>query len=299
MDTLVSVIIPTFKRPDTLSRSINSVLKQNYPNVEIIVVDDNFPDSEERLKTEVVMRQYEQNTNVVYIKHPQNKNGSAARNTGLRQSHGEFVMFLDDDDEFLPEKVSRQVETMKNRDDSWGASYTGFEKRFKNKTTHSTNHREGNLLVEALMRNLFLAAGSNLMIRRSVCDEIGGFNESFPRNQDLEFLVRILQKYKLAYCDYRGLIVHAHYGLVIDFESVTKQFLKNFTPYISNLDNADQGRIYRMIDLQIFRDRLSRKQFKDAFQMLKSKKIRLGDSIRYIAYLLKRYLFSTIESFNL
>lgn len=299
MDSLVSVIIPTYKRPETLSRAVDSVLNQTYQNVEVIVVDDNYPESAERGMTEGVMQKYDKNHRVIYIKHPQNKNGSAARNTGLRNSHGDFIMFLDDDDEFFPEKISRQLQVMKEKDETWGVSYTAFEKVFTNKTTHSTNHREGDLLVDALMRNLFLAAGSNLMIRRNVCEKIGGFNESFPRNQDLEFLVRILQNYKIAFCNYKGLRVHAHYGLKVDFEKVTKQFLDNFSPYINNLDEKNQERVHRMICLQVLRYRVSNKRYKEATKMLFNREVGVYDSFRYLSYLLKRYIYSSIESFNL
>ena len=102
---LVSVVIPTFRRPDKLERAIESVLAQTYPRVEVIVVDDNDPDTEGRLLTEQIMFRYVANSRVRYIKHEHNKNGSAARNTGARNSDAEFVAFLDDDDEFFPEKI--------------------------------------------------------------------------------------------------------------------------------------------------------------------------------------------------
>lgn len=295
----VSVIIPTYKRPDTIKRAVDSVINQTYQNVEVIVVDDNPPESEERKRTQTAMSEYKNNPKVSYILHPQNKNGSAARNTGLRNANGEFIMFLDDDDEFLPEKVERQLKVMQDKDETWGASYAGFEKIYKNKTTHSANYREGNLLVDALMRNIFIAAGSNLMIRKSVCEEIGFFNETFPRNQDLEFLVRILQKYKIAHCDYIGLRVYAHYGLNVDFERVTNLFLENFAPYINQLKPNDQERVSRMINLQLLRYRFSKRKYKDAMYLFTSGKVRIWDSIRYTSYLMKRYLNSTIESFNL
>ena len=96
---LVSVIIPTYKRPDYLDRAIDSVLNQTYNNIEIIVVDDNNPNTEGRERTEKIMRRYENNPHVIYIKHEYNKNGSAARNTGFKASHGVYLAFLDDDDQ--------------------------------------------------------------------------------------------------------------------------------------------------------------------------------------------------------
>ena len=100
----VSVIIPTYKRPDSLDRAINSVLGQTYPYVEVIVVDDNNPDTEGRRQTEAKMASFADNLRVKYVKHEQNKNGAAARNSGAKASTGDFIAFLDDDDEFLPKK---------------------------------------------------------------------------------------------------------------------------------------------------------------------------------------------------
>ena len=98
MKIKVSVIITTYKRADMLSRAINSVLNQTYKNIEVIVVDDNGNGSEYRLKTEIIMNKYSQIDNLKYIKHKENKNGSAARNTGIREATGDIICFLDDDD---------------------------------------------------------------------------------------------------------------------------------------------------------------------------------------------------------
>ena len=111
-NVLVSVIIPTYKRPDKLDVAINSVLRQTYPNVEVIVVDDNDPDTEGRRLTEEKMSKFNDESRVKYIKHDHNKNGSAARNTGARASKGEYVAFLDDDDEYLPNKIESQLQTL-------------------------------------------------------------------------------------------------------------------------------------------------------------------------------------------
>ena len=75
---LVSVIIPTYNRPDNLSRAIDSVLNQTYDNIEVIIVDDNNPNTEARVRTEEFMSQYEKNSHIKYIKHEKNKNASAA-----------------------------------------------------------------------------------------------------------------------------------------------------------------------------------------------------------------------------
>jgi len=102
----------------------------------------------------------------IYIKHDINRNGSVARNTGFKNSHGDYIMYLDDDDEFLPNKVEAQVRCLENLDDSWGLCYTNFMRKFKGKVLdYSCEKREGRLFTDALMRNLFIQPGSNLMIR--------------------------------------------------------------------------------------------------------------------------------------
>ncbi len=180
MNPLVSIVIPTYGRPDQLARAINSCLKQKYEAVEIIVVDDNNPDTDARKLTESVMAAFEKNPKVVYIQHERNKNGSAARNTGFRNSKGEFIAFLDDDDEFYPTKVANQVKRLKELPDDFGLCYSKYEtcKRGK-RILICRETREGNLLLDALMRNMFISAGSNLLIRRKAFEEIGGFDESF------------------------------------------------------------------------------------------------------------------------
>ena len=82
---LISVVIPTYKNRGGLVSSIESVLNQTYTNFEVIVVDDNSPTSMERGTTEQIMQQFVNNPKVVYIKHEKNKNGAAARNTGINK----------------------------------------------------------------------------------------------------------------------------------------------------------------------------------------------------------------------
>lgn len=98
---LVSVIIPTYKRPQMLGRAIDSVLSQNYENLEVVVVDDNTDDDEFRLETIRFMAKYASDSRVKYIKHRINQNGSSARNSGILHAKGEYIAFLDDDDFFL------------------------------------------------------------------------------------------------------------------------------------------------------------------------------------------------------
>ena len=81
---LITVIIPTFGIPIYLEKSVNSVLNQTYSELELIIVDDNNPDTEARKQTEdIVQRIIDVDKRVKYIKHEKNKNGAVARNTGF------------------------------------------------------------------------------------------------------------------------------------------------------------------------------------------------------------------------
>ena len=100
---LVSVIIPTYNRKRLLSRAVKSVLNQSYSNLECIIVDDASSD-----ETREVINSF-QDDRIIYFRHEENKGASAARNTGIKKSQGEFIAFLDDDDLWFPEKLNKQL----------------------------------------------------------------------------------------------------------------------------------------------------------------------------------------------
>lgn len=289
-DKKVSVIIPTYKRPVYLSRAIESVLASTWKNVEIIVVDDNDEGDEYRKETELLMKKYSSQDNIIYEKHKQNKNGSAARNTGIRRSTGDYLMFLDDDDEFLPGKIEAQVRYLETHDAEWGACYTRYLDVKNGKiSAHSTERQEGNLLVNELARNLFVHAGSNLMVRRNVVLEVGGFDESFLRNQDVEFLVRILKKYKLGFVDELGLKVHLHPRVFkVDYLDVTQQYLARFENDINSLSKEDKEAVIRMIGLQKIRCALQKRKFDLIKGFMKEHRVTYAQIGRYIVHLALR-----------
>lgn len=105
---LVSVVITTYKRAALVPRAIKSALNQTVQDIEVIVVDDASPDD-----TECVVREIS-DLRVRYIRHEQNRGPSAARNTGIRAARGEFIAFLDDDDEWLREKTEKQLRHMRD-----------------------------------------------------------------------------------------------------------------------------------------------------------------------------------------
>lgn len=288
----ISVVIPTFGRPQTLERAVKSVLNQTHKNLEVVVVDDNNPDTEARKETEVVMNDLKSIDNrVVYIQHPFNKNGSAARNTGIFNSDGKYVALLDDDDEFKPNKIAVQLEKMEALDDTWAACITGFDKLNSDGSLMGVGAetKEGNILLDALGRNYYACSGSNLFIRRKVLEEIHGFNETFKRNQDLELLVRILEKYKVARCDKNCLVIHAH-KRTTDVQAVTDTFLNSFRTTIEKQEESEKKRIYFLIYLQLVRYYIVRKKnYSKAWSVMQEHGISLIDLVKYFKFLFYRY----------
>ena len=201
MNPLVSIIIPTYARPTNLIRAIDSVLSQTYSPIEIIVVDDNGVNTPFQKETEELLSQYVSANRVTYLKHEVNKNGSAARNTGTRASHGEIIGYLDDDDTFMSNKIEEQVKRLQEAHASnpkVGAVYCNINKRgYAKKINHATaNKKEGNL-AEAILAGEVQLNSSTILLYRYAFDAIDGWDERYLRHQDWEFCIRFFRKYEM------------------------------------------------------------------------------------------------------
>lgn len=182
----VSVVIPSYKNRGGLINSIESVLSQDYKNiVEIIVVDDNNPDSEYRIATEKLMERYNSNKIIKYICHEHNKNGAAARNTGIKASCGDLIAFLDDDDIFLDGKITKQVKYLNANKDKDAVYCHARSDGFQLPTC--VIEGDGSREILLLTSNFYTPS---LMFRKEALVDINGFDESFRRHQDYELLLR-------------------------------------------------------------------------------------------------------------
>ncbi|MGC8603005.1 MAG: glycosyltransferase family 2 protein, partial [Desulfomonilaceae bacterium] len=114
--SLVSVIIPTYNRAHLIERAVNSVLEQTYDKLEIIVVDDGSTDN----TGNVLSQLQDGDSRVRYIRHETNKGSQSARNTGIRNARGDYVAFLDSDDEWLPYKLEKQIPLFQNTERNIG-----------------------------------------------------------------------------------------------------------------------------------------------------------------------------------
>ncbi len=187
---LVSVIIPTYGRPNLLLRAINSVLNQSYSNIEIIVVDDNNPGSLERDQTQKLLKKYIQENKIMYIKMDKNVGGALARNKGVEASSGELICFLDDDDEFLPNKIELQVNKFieSNFKLSVVGGFANILDNDGNLKRIEKNEVRGDVFKIQLGMNI--CTTSIAMINKEVFVKAGGFS-NIPSSQEHMLFIKI------------------------------------------------------------------------------------------------------------
>ncbi|MBQ3499006.1 MAG: glycosyltransferase family 2 protein [Clostridia bacterium] len=195
MPTKVSVIVPTHNRPHFLGRTIDSLLAQTYRHTEVVVVDDNSPDSPARADTQALMKKYENNANVIYIQNERSLGGGPARNAGIAVASGDYVTFLDDDDVYLPEKIDTQLSFMLAND--LDMSFTDvFLHSADGKLVEYRRHSYvDDCSNEALFRQHILHSlcpTSTFMIKRSFILSTDGFR-SVPMGQDFMLMWDMLE----------------------------------------------------------------------------------------------------------
>lgn len=200
MSDLVSIIITTYNGQDNIGRAIDSCLNQTYSSIEVIVVDDNSKDSKSRTETEFVMGKYDKDNRVRYIKHDKNMNGSAARNTGIQAAKGKYIQLLDDDDYLFPTKIEKTIETIELYP-KCKMVVTGVialsQLGIVDLSGAQQKAADMKLSREWLLRFNALGTGSNLFATRESILSIGGFDTSYIRMQDIEFIFRFCEKFRV------------------------------------------------------------------------------------------------------
>jgi glycosyltransferase involved in cell wall biosynthesis len=193
----VSVIIPTYNRALLLGRAIQSILNQTYQNFEIIVVDDCSSDDTEK----VINGFYDKRMR--YIRHEERKGANAARNTGIKSATGRYIAFQDSDDEWLPEKLEKQVRAFKDGPSDLGVVYTSYWMLEDDRKTYCPpsyiKQKDGNI-HDVLLETNFISTPTAVV--KKECFEIAGmFDEGLPRLQEWELWIRISKHYCFKHID--------------------------------------------------------------------------------------------------
>lgn len=294
---MISVIIPTYGSPMFLEKSIESVLNQTLRDWELIIVDDNNPETEARRQTERLVGKFT-DKRIKYIQHQHNKNGAAARNTALREAKGEYISFLDSDDEYMPNRLEECVKALKNADGDIAGVYTGCEFRRGGKTyLKYKDVKSGNFLVDTLACRFMFCTGSNIFVKRAVIEELNGFDETFLRHQDYEFLVRLFEKYSLiAVPDILVIKNNENFNLpdVSKMEAVKKQYFEKFNGIINKLTKEEQSYIFYANYISLAELSICQRDFAHGshfYSLAKqNKSLTFKDNIRRLCFYLRTYI---------
>jgi glycosyltransferase involved in cell wall biosynthesis len=180
---LVSVIIPTYNRGWIIKEAIDSVLAQDYRDFELIVVDDGSTDN-----TPEVLDAYR---GTIKVFRQENKGVSAARNRGIAEASGRFIAFLDSDDLWLPQKLSRQVEFFNTTPDALICQTEEVWIRSGVRVNPKKRHQKPSGMIFEPSLALCLVSPSAVMIRRSLLEIVGNFDETLPACEDYDLWLRI------------------------------------------------------------------------------------------------------------
>jgi glycosyltransferase involved in cell wall biosynthesis len=192
----VSVIIPAYNRKAYIDQTIQCVLDQSYSNIEFIVVDDGSSDG----TYERICMYSDQLTVITHPEHL-NRGQSASINLGLRCADGEYIAILDSDDYWELNKLERQVDYMEKHPDVGLIYSNGYGVDASGQVIyncHLEDHQELNDPNLVLM-DCYIALPVNSLVRKSVYDQVGEFNESYRAAQDHDMLIRIAETTKFAY----------------------------------------------------------------------------------------------------
>ena len=195
MQPLVSVIIPAYNRETTIERAIDSVLRQTYKNLEVLVVDDCSTDA-----TQEKVRKYKEQGVHLLI---QREHGGAAkaRNTGISEARGEYIAFQDSDDEWHPDKLEKQINEMLQ--EGYLVSYCPYRLfHDQTETIVPSIYQDQDLcsvnIVSSLKKGNLIGTPT-LVLSKKVISQIGAFDESMCALQDYEYAIRLAKKYRIGY----------------------------------------------------------------------------------------------------
>lgn len=201
---MISVVIPCFNSEQFIVRAIESVLKQTYKNYEIILVDNNSSDN-----TISIIYDYKNRyPGIINVLHEYKKGAPSARNKGLCEAKGDWIQFLDSDDELLPTKLEEQMDVAPSfeGDVVVGGSYTC--KVINNKLCKSRRHVETNDVWKGLLTSKLGITSANLWRRKALL-AVEGWDENKNSSQEYDLLFRLLKNNAtIGFCPTPLTIVH-------------------------------------------------------------------------------------------
>lgn len=255
---LVSVVIPNYNYANYVREAIDSVLAQDYEDIEIIVIDDGSKDD-----SRIVLENYGDAITSIFQK---NQGVAASRNNGVRASSGEFIAFLDADDAWQPTKVSKQVELFREQPEL-GLVHVGVDEIDSggNSLVHRLEGVEGRVapVLLLLKREGVLGGGSGFMVPRQVFDAVGGFDTRLSTSADWDLFYRIAVRYEVGFVPelllrYRVHSSNMHSNVAALEHDMTLAFEKAFSAPEKDVEAVRRkayGSLYQILAGSYFRAR--------------------------------------------
>jgi len=212
----VSVIIPTHNRALLLCRAVDSVLKQTFQDFEIIIIDDGSTDRT------VEFARGSGDARIRYHRNEKNCGEGESRNAGLRLARGEYIAFIDDDDQWLPEKLAKQVALLDAARPEVGLVYTGYRRidLDSGRVIATILPEARGPVLRALASSNCIGAPSTVLARRSCFVQAGGFDASVIFGIDYDMWIRIARDYEFEYIR-EPLVLYTVHGDRLSTNTVT------------------------------------------------------------------------------
>lgn len=211
---MVSVVITTCMRePEILDRAVQSVLRQTYSDWELIIVDDSPKQYEKRMAIRQMIERMD-DQRIQYIAHEVNSGACVARNTGLGIAKGEYIAYLDDDDEWLPDKLAVQVRKAEEAGAETALIYCAWEV-MEDKTGRVNPKKlevHRGFIYDSLILNNYIGSTSYPLIRTECLRAVGGFDPLMQSVQDGDMWLRLAQKYRIDCVEQVLVRYHRHEG---------------------------------------------------------------------------------------
>jgi glycosyltransferase involved in cell wall biosynthesis len=224
---LVSVIITTYGRAGNLIyEAINSVRKQTYKNIEIIIVDDNGVGTEIQKNNEII---FQDESDIMYIANKKNSGAQVSRNVGILASNGKYIACLDDDDIWMPEKIEKQVKLMEEENLAlvFCNGYRFYDNDLNKKKIYQYNfisNRDLDFTTE--LRSDRIGSTSIPLMRRDCLSQTGLFDVNMPARQDYDMWLRFCRYFKV-----KGINEPLFYYRYHSGSRITKSYEKEIVSY--------------------------------------------------------------------
>lgn len=212
---LISVIIPSYNREVLIIKAIESILHQTYTDFEILVIDDASTDNTKEAIDNL------KNDKIIYYKLDKNSGQCVARNYGIKRAKGEYIAFLDSDDEWLPDKLKLQIDCFKKANDKLGAvyGYSYSKDVIKDETILIKPKYFRGSIYDKFLEGFCPPTPSIFLVKKEALLNVDGFDEKLITFVDLDLWLRLSKENEFDYVEE---------PLIIKYEQIGDQYVNNF-----------------------------------------------------------------------